>query len=171
METWLDACVPPEMDDAAELSSALRGLHVVVMTTDLHHMALTAAPGSRSRSSAHSGGAIIQSRQDLIDALVASVSIPLVLTTRPRVVQGLPCFDAIRFEPGVPHLRVGAKSTKSADPAAALAMYESGRALGAERAAQGALCPDACRRDLDAPLPFSESSVWRSARALFKTSS
>ena len=164
-EAWLEDCVPKGLDGhPRELARMLHGLNVIVMTPDLRHVSLT-APGTPSLDDSQPPA--LQSRQDLIDALIAAISIPYLLTKTPRALRnGYSGFDALRYDPGVAHLRVDAKPMRSACPHAAIQMYESGWARGMEKAEQGALCPTACRRDIAEPLPYGVSPVWRSVRTL-----
>ena len=155
VDRWLEYCLPQDID----ITSTVRGLHLVTLTSNLQHITLTCATRKNVI------GGVIETREDFKDALVAATSIPFLLATKPKIVAGrLKCYDACRYDPAVSHLRISSPPVRSANPAVAIEMYEKGYVSGMKKLNNGLLCRTQCLHELEKELPFSSSSAFRSMK-------
>ena len=155
VERWLEYCLPQDID----ITSTVRGLHLVTLTSNLQHVTLTCATRKNVI------GGVIETREDFKDALVAATSIPFLLATKPKIVAGnLKCFDACWYDPAVSHLRISSPPVRSANPTVAIEMYEKGYVSGVKQLNLGLLCRTQCLQELDKELPFSSGSAFRSMK-------
>jgi len=147
VETWLNAIVPKEI--SKKHIHNLHNVHLVALNTKFQHVTFT-------------GQDLTRSRQDLIDILLATVSIPGVLTLTPKhiVPANEYCFDALKYYPGIKVLRISSPPVRKADPETALKMFFEGVERGKEK--QELLGVKECELELNQALPFPVSSAWRS---------